>query len=132
VAVESFSHYNLRAQRPLLEVLRNFYVDVIGLELGFRPPFRSCGYWLYAGGKDIVHLTEAPEEEYRPARAAGTLDHVAFTCSDVESFRRRLMSHRIPFTSEEVPLTGELQIFLTDPAGNGIELNFAGGHRATV
>jgi hypothetical protein len=88
--------------------------------------------WLYAGGKDIVHLTEAPEEEYRPARAAGTLDHVAFTCSDVESFRRRLMSHRIPFTSEVVPLTGELQIFLTDPAGNGIELNFAGGHRATV
>jgi hypothetical protein len=26
VAVESFSDYNLRAQRPLLEVLRNFYV----------------------------------------------------------------------------------------------------------
>jgi catechol-2,3-dioxygenase len=124
VAIKSFNHYNLRAQRPLLDSLRDFYVDVVGLAPGFRPAFQSFGYWLYAGDQDLLHLTEAPQEEYRPIEACGTFDHVAFTCTDAESFRRRLTSLRVDFTSEESP-TGQLQLFLKDPAGNGVELNFA-------
>ena|SRR3984957_8791766 len=124
MAVEGFNHYNLRAQRPLLDVLRDFYVDVIGLSLGFRPAFRSFGYWLYAGDKDILHLTEAPPGEYRPTEGCGTFDHVAFTCINVDSFRRRLGSLGVDFTSEVAP-TGQLQLFLKDPGGNGVELNFA-------
>jgi catechol-2,3-dioxygenase len=124
MAVLGFNHYNLRAQHDVLETLRDFYVDVIGLTPGFRPAFASSGYWLYAADQDILHLTEAPEDEYRPARGHNTFDHVAFTCSDAESFRRRLLSFNVDFTSEVGP-GGQLQLFLKDPAGNGIELNFA-------
>jgi catechol 2,3-dioxygenase-like lactoylglutathione lyase family enzyme len=124
VAVQGLNHYNLRAQRVLLDTLRDFYVDVVGLTLGFRPAFASSGYWLYAGDKDILHLTEAPQDEHRPTQGHGTVDHVAFTCSDAESFRRRLLCLRVDFTSETTP-SGQLQLFLKDPADNGIELNFA-------
>ena len=49
MAVRGFDHYNLRAARPMLDELRDFYRDVVGLTVGDRPPFRRFGYWLYSG-----------------------------------------------------------------------------------
>ena len=36
-----FSHYNLRAPLALVEELRGFYCDVVGLSVGPRPPAYS-------------------------------------------------------------------------------------------
>jgi glyoxylase I family protein len=55
--VLSFSHYNLRAPRELLDTLCSFYTEVIGLRVGERTPLMSFGYWLYAGQQDVLHLT---------------------------------------------------------------------------
>ena len=33
----------------------------------------------------------------------------------------------IEFTKDHVPLTGQIQVFFNDPAGNGIELTFSNG-----
>lgn len=57
MSVIGLDHYNLRAPRPLLDTLRDFYIDVVGLRLGARPPFRSHGYWLYAGAQAVLHLS---------------------------------------------------------------------------
>ena len=46
------NHYNLRANRELLDALRDFYCTVVGLTVGERPPFSSFGYWLYAGDQE--------------------------------------------------------------------------------
>jgi len=124
MSVDGLNHYNLRASQPLLDVLRDFYITVVGLEPGFRPPFDSFGYWLYAGGHPVVHLVEALPGEHRPIGGAGTFDHAAFSCTDEQLFRTRLAHHGIKFSCEVVPLTGELQLFFKDPAGNGVELNF--------
>jgi len=97
---------------------------VIGLRLGDRPPFRSFGYWLYAGSRDVVHLTEAARDELRPVDVASTFDHIAFRCTDHERYAALLAEREIPFQTDEVPSSGELQFFLKDPAGNGVELNF--------
>ena len=122
--VTGFNHYNLVADRQLLEELREFYVSVVGLEPGPRPPFERLGYWLYAGAQDVLHLTEALPNEERRRNATSTFDHVAFTCTDLPSATVRLKAHGIAFHIDEVPLTGQRQLFFTDPAGNGIELNF--------
>jgi extradiol dioxygenase family protein len=55
---------------------------------------------------------------------SGTFDHVAFTCDDFPAMRERLDRMNIPYRVAEVPLTHTRQIFLQDPAGNGVELNF--------
>lgn len=118
-------HYNLRAPRELLESLRTFYCDVVGLSVGQRPPFRSFGYWLYAGNRDVLHLTESSPVEMRRIDVATTFDHVAFVAEgrlDVES---RLLANDVTFDTSHVPLTSQVQLFLRDPAGNGVELTFA-------
>ncbi|WP_342119836.1 diguanylate cyclase [Pseudoduganella sp. OTU4001] len=120
-----FSHYNLRAPRALLDELRDFYRDVVGLEVGPRPPFRSFGYWLYAGPEAVLHLSEAGPAEVRPAHSAGTFDHAAFRCTGHPSYERELARRGIVFRTAVVPETRVLQIFFQDPAGNGVELNFA-------
>jgi catechol-2,3-dioxygenase len=123
-----FSHYNLRAPRAMLEELRSFYSEVVGLEVGPRPPFRSFGYWLYAGPQAILHLSEARPGESRPAQPIGTFDHAAFRCTDRAAYERELTKRGIRFTTALVPETGVSQIFITDPAGNGVELNFEEHH----
>ena len=39
-----------------LERTKDFYVDVLGLAVGDRPPLGFPGYWLYSGGVATVHL----------------------------------------------------------------------------
>ena len=120
----SFSHYNLRAPRELLDMLRSFYADIVGLEVGDRPPFTSFGYWLYAGQHAVLHLTEATRDEARSI-AAATFDHAAFNCVGRREFETKLVQRGIPYQVAHVPQTGQVQLFFRDPAGNGIELNFA-------
>lgn len=119
-----FSHYNLRAPRELLERLRSFYCDVVGLAVGNRPPFASHGYWLYAGNHDVLHLTECAPGEARPPGGGSTFDHAAFSCRGRAEYERVLDRHGIGFQLARVPQTGQVQLFLSDPAGNGVELNF--------
>lgn len=125
--VTDFSHYNLRAQRSVLDELRQFYCEVVGLGEGPRPPFRSFGYWLYAGGKPVLHLSEAQPSETRPLGAASTFDHAAFSCKDRAAYEQALAARGIEYRVAHVPETRQVQVFFRDPAGNGVELNFEEG-----
>src|SRR5512138_4017106 len=77
-------HYTIEPQD--LERTKDFYVDVLGLEIGDRPPLDFPGYWLYSGGTATVHLmgTRKPREGIvvrgteKKYEDTGRLDHVAF------------------------------------------------------
>lgn len=120
-----FNHYNLRAPRDLLDQLRDFYCEVVGLKEGARPAFRSFGYWLYASDRDVLHLSETAPGESRATHVTTTFDHVAFTCADPVAMEKILVERRIEFGERFIDQTGTKQIFFRDPAGNGVELNFA-------
>jgi catechol-2,3-dioxygenase len=124
----AFGHYNLRAPRALLDELRSFYTEVVGLEPGPRPPFQRFGYWLYAGGRDVLHLSECEPGESRATSTgpATTFDHAAFRCSGRAQYERLLAERGIRFRRAQVPETGQVQLFFIDPAGNGVELGFDG------
>lgn len=122
--ITGFAHYNLRASRQTVEILRDFYVTVVGLRAGYRPPFESFGYWLYAGKQDVLHLSEARTGDDRPAGVVNTFDHAAFSCTDFPAAEARLRELDISYTSAQVPQTGARQLFFSDPAGNGVELIF--------
>lgn len=121
------ANLNLRAKREVMEALRDFYIAVVGLQPGPRPPFGSFGYWLYAGTKDVLHLSEEREGEPRRAGSDLTFDHLAFECSDAAAYEARLAAAGIEHVISSVPATGQRQIFLRDPAGNGVELIFPPG-----
>ena len=120
--VSGLDHYNLCAPRTLLDELCEFYRNVVGLELGERPSFAEFGYWLYAGGDPVLHLSEA-DSPRADTRNAG-FNHAAFRCTDYAGTKRHLIKHGIEYRVARVPGTGIVQLFISDPAGNGIELNF--------
>ena len=111
---------------------KDFYVDVLGLENGDRPPLGFPGYWLYSGGQATVHLMgpRTPREgivvrgTQKKYEDTGRLDHIAFAATDVEAVRKRLQSKNVKFRESIVPRTGDTQFFLYDPDGVGVELNF--------
>lgn len=108
----------------MLDELRDFYRDVVGLSVGDRPPFRRFGYWLYSGGKAVLHLSLADDGEERSGTAVNTFAHAAFNCTGRAELERRLKAHGIPYRTAQVPLLNLAQLFFHDPAGNGVELQF--------
>ena len=124
--ISCLDHLNLRAPRPLMEALKAFYCEVLGFSVGRRPAFNSFGYWLYLGDLAVLHLSEAGEGDLRSTGVRTTFDHMAFACVDRPAMEAQLLRSGIAFTSGQVPLTAQVQLFLEDPAGNRIELNFTG------
>lgn len=120
--VVRLGHYNLRAPGPLLGCLRDFYCEVVGLRVGWRPAFGSAGYWLYAGERDVLHLTECADG---PGNAGAGFDHAAFDCTDRTAYEARLARLGVGYETARVPGTDRVQLFFRDPAGHGVELHFA-------
>jgi catechol 2,3-dioxygenase-like lactoylglutathione lyase family enzyme len=120
--VLQIDHVNIAGPPSLIEACRRFYVEILGLTDGARPPFRSRGHWLYADNHPIVHLTErGANGEPRPT---GALDHVSLKCDALAEMMLRLTKQEVRFKLDEVPDRGTTQLFLEDPAGIRLELNF--------
>ena len=116
-----FQHINIRTAD--VERARDFYVHALGLRVGDRPPFTSVGYWLYLGDVPVVHLVHvAPGDMREPG--TGRLDHVAFQGIDIVTTRQTLTAAGIPFREAIVPRDQTVQIFIHDPDGLKIEINF--------
>jgi catechol 2,3-dioxygenase-like lactoylglutathione lyase family enzyme len=122
MVVDVLQHINLRTAD--VERSKDFYVTVLGLRVGPRPPIASVGYWLYLGEQPVVHLVQRAPEAPPPAESSA-IDHIAFHGIDFVSTRTRLREAGIAFREAVVPRDGTLQLFVHDPDGVKIELNFA-------
>jgi catechol 2,3-dioxygenase-like lactoylglutathione lyase family enzyme len=119
--VTAFQHVNSRSAD--VERTKDFYVR-LGLRVGDRPPFASRGYWMYLGDQPVLHLVQRKDRE--PAQeGSGNLDHVAFQATDLEGTRRLLADAGLSFREAVVPRDNTVQIFVRDPDGIQVELNFA-------
>ena len=96
-----------------------FYVDVLGLRSGPRPPFSIPGAWLYAGERAVLHLVERPVQG-----RGGAIDHVAFEASGRAAVAARLHAAGIRYDLVALPDRSAMQMFLLDPDGARLELVF--------
>jgi len=95
-----------------------FYVNVLGLSVRRdRPEFSFAGAWLDAGSQQ-VHLIEAV-----PPDNLG--QHFALAFSDLPSLVASLRDRGLEVT-EPVRSGTSLQCFISDPAGNRVELHQPG------
>jgi catechol 2,3-dioxygenase-like lactoylglutathione lyase family enzyme len=102
----------------------DFYVDVIGLEEGKRPTtLARPGAWLYCNGRPLIHLNEI-EQGHPPG--TGAIDHVAFETENYDEVAAKLTKRGLPFEAKELPDVKVRQIFVRDPNGVKLELNFRG------
>ncbi len=99
------------------------YEEVLGLNNGDRPPFDVHGAWLYSGENPIVHLVEVSKH----LETTGNIDHFALKAQEYEKMCEKLIALSIPFELLDVANTSVRQIFIKDPSGVKIELNFSEG-----
>jgi catechol 2,3-dioxygenase-like lactoylglutathione lyase family enzyme len=129
-------HCSIRTAK--LAETRDFYVDVLGMDDGDRPSFKFGGHWLYVEGKPVVHLIginpDSPEGlieylgENNPDGGDGTgaIDHITFNSVDPEALLKRLKEKNLPYRERKVPGMNLFQIFLEDPNGVTLEINYYG------
>lgn len=120
---------------------RDWYVRVLGMREGPHPDFKFPVCWLYLGDTDILHLTEGGAnvsenrkrylgQQSAEVRGSGAIDHVAFRCTGLRDMIEHLKRQHVQFTQRQVNDQGLYQLFLLDPNGVKIELNFANAEAA--
>src|SRR5579872_1004005 len=131
MGVQTLEHVTIRCAQ--LARTRDFYVELIGLTEGERPPFPFRGHWLYLGGVPVVHLVEASDSAGawgrdivipRAEDGTGSFDHVAFRGDDFEDMRARLEDAGVTFKERVVPGGQLSQLFVPEPEGVLVEINF--------
>lgn len=119
-----------------LQATRDWYVNVLGFREGPHPDFKFPVVWLYLGERDVVHLTQGGKNisENRKAylgqqsdatHGSGVVDHVAFRGTGLRDMMEHLQRHKIEFRKRMVSDQGLFQLFLLDPNGVKVELNFS-------
>lgn len=121
MSIEAVDHVNIVTSR--LDQTRAFFVDVLGLAEGPRPPFEVDGCWLYAGDRAIVHLQSATGPV--SASSFSALNHFAFRTAGFDDMLARLRSRGVAYDVRTIPGTYVRQLFLLDPNGVRVELNEA-------
>ena len=138
--IGTLEHFNIRTER--LEETLKFYIGVLGMRDGQRPgnPPRHTGAWLYNADEiPVVHITAfdrndservAWMNEYLGHRdidslkGSGAVDHMAFMCDGYDEMVSHCRRLNVPFRERHVQTVNLRQIFVTDPNGISIELNY--------
>jgi catechol 2,3-dioxygenase-like lactoylglutathione lyase family enzyme len=122
MSVGVLDHFNIRT-RKLDDTVR-FYQDILGLTKGDRPNFAFPGAWMYSEGKPVVHLVDISPTQEQQKPDSGVVHHVAFASRDFAGMKQRLQSKGMKFDVRQVPGGDLWQIFVNDPNGVMIELNY--------
>ncbi len=143
----SLNHYSIRTYD--LEACRRFYADVLGLVVGPRPDFPFPGLWLYAGdsarwANAVVHIIGIDradpsgldqylgDRDNRQLQGSGAIDHVAFFATGLAAMRQTLARQGIAARERSVPGIGLHQVFVDDPNGIVVELNYPAAEAAAA
>ena len=138
-------HFLLQAAD--IDATRDWYVRVLGMRAGPHPDFGFPVHWLYIGEEPVLHLAEGGVgvsanrlrylgQESQATRGSGVIDHVAFRAVGLDETIAHLKREGVEFKERRVDDQGLYQLFLIDPNGVKVELNFAAseaaGRRAEV
>jgi catechol 2,3-dioxygenase-like lactoylglutathione lyase family enzyme len=141
----TLNHYSVRTTD--LDASRRFYENLLGLTVGPRPDFPFPGLWMYRGdhadmSNAVVHIigidANDPEglkkylgdRDVRSLSGSGALDHVAFFADGLTSMLAHLKSQGVEPRERLVPSIGLYQLFLDDPNGVVVELNYSAAEHA--
>jgi catechol 2,3-dioxygenase-like lactoylglutathione lyase family enzyme len=118
-----------------IEKTKDWYVDVLGMRVGPHPDFKFPVYWLYLGDTDVLHLTQGGKnvsenrlkylgQQSTATSGSGVVDHVAFRATGLLDLIDHLQRKGVAFKERRVNDQGLYQLFLIDPNGVKVEINF--------
>jgi len=115
-----------------------WYQEILGLMPGPTPNFGFPVQWMYIGGRDVLHITHGGSKATENRKiyltqtststhGSGVIDHVGFRCMGLRDTIRSLKEKGVEFRQRRVDDQGLYQLFLFDPNGVKVELNFPAG-----
>lgn len=128
--VEGLNHVNTIAADIGATV--RFYEEVLGMEARPLPmaPAGFAGRWIHdVAGQPIIHVQAHDPARHGPladAASTGRIDHVALTCTDFAGMLERCAAMGLEHKVNDRKYGDLRQIFVTDPDGMVLELNFPG------
>ena len=135
--INSLDHCAIRTTK--LQETRDFFVDILGLQDGERPDFPFPGAWLYTDSTAVIHLIGVDPDDpsglqryvggeirTEALQGSGAFDHIAFRANDPSILIERLKKADYAYRERQVPNMNLFQIFVEDPNGITIELNYWG------
>ncbi len=143
----TLNHFSIRTLD--IETTRRFYVDVLGLTVGPRPSFPFPGIWLYRGdhrevGNAVVHVIGMDvndpiglkqylgDRDVSSLSGSGSIDHIAFFADGLSTMLTKLQTQGVTARERTVPSIGLHQVFLDDPNGVVIELNYPAAEKQAM
>jgi catechol 2,3-dioxygenase-like lactoylglutathione lyase family enzyme len=116
--VTRFHHVSVNCHDARLAEVVSFYADVFGLDSKERPDIPGIpGHWFGVSGQEL-HVVGAPP---RATAIDSTGNHFCVAVDDLDEAIAELVDRGIPY-EQAVQGSGTVQIWITDPAGNTIEL----------
>lgn len=120
-----------------IDATRDWYARVLGMQPGPHPDFGFPVHWMYIGDVDVVHIGPSAkganeiQKKYLgrtsqdQGSGTGAVDHIAFRATGLRAMLEHLKKAGMPFTQRRANGQALFQLFLFDPNGIKIELNFA-------
>ena len=129
MTVNALDHINIQTV-ALADTVR-FFADVLDLRAGDPPPGLDPAriQWMFDGaGRALFHLSTSGSllggTGGEIGRDTGALHHVALDCSGHAGMIERLDALSLPYRCNDVASIGLKQVFVTEPNGVLLELNF--------
>jgi catechol 2,3-dioxygenase-like lactoylglutathione lyase family enzyme len=122
-----------------IDATRDWYARVLGMKPGAHPDFGFPVHWMYSGDTDIVHIGPSAKQageiqkkflgrtSRNTGEGTGAIDHIAFRATGLRGMLEHLKKEKISFTQRRANGQALFQLFLYDPNGIKIELNYAAG-----
>lgn len=109
----------------------HFYCELLGMTEVWRPPFDYPGAWLASSTPDsiLIHVyagKAALDSSGHVRTGTNAIDHVAIGATGFHAMRSRMMASGRAWRQHIPPNTEIWQLFMHDPNGIMIELNFDG------
>jgi len=125
--------FHVAIKATSLQATERFYCDVLGLALAPRPPLKVPGIWLQtrtSEGPVVIHVyggDVAKNADGSYPVGGNAVDHVALSAQGFNEMKKALSAKGIPFRERPVPGGPLWQLFVYDPNGLQLELNFHSG-----
>ena len=117
--IVGMNHFTVIAED--LERTLDFYVGLLGMEMGPRPDLGFAGAWLYADGRAVLHVYG---DRPVPASRSGVIDHMAFSAKGLSAVKARFDARGVKYDLRQQRGAGTWQLFCFDPNGAKVELDF--------
>ena len=128
MALVDLHHIAIKVPPGKLNEAETFYTEVLGMNYANRPDLGFPGAWLNITDT-MIHLVDQefpPESDpwYQRREAQSAIDHIAIKAKGFDEIKKRVNDLGYDWRQTSIPDAGLWQLFVVDPSGVIVELNF--------